>query len=58
MWSGNLFQALFNFQRILFIKESEEVCLLISINFDIFAIRLKKYAFGVTCSKKLGSVGR
>ena len=30
----NYFQALFNFQRILCKKESEEICVLISTNLD------------------------
>ena len=38
MWSGNKFQALFSFQRILCKKESEEASMLIWTNFDSFAI--------------------
>ena len=38
IWQGNLLQALFNFQRIFCKKKSDEVCMLIWINFDSFAI--------------------
>ena len=38
MWSGNWFQALFNFQNIICKKESEEVRMLIWTNFDSVAI--------------------
>ena len=37
MWPRNQFQALFNFQRILCKKESEEVCMLIWTNSNSFA---------------------
>ena len=38
MWPAAEFQALFNFQKILFKKESEEASMLIWTNFDSFAI--------------------
>ena len=38
MRAGNYFQALFNFQRILFKKKSEEVYMMILTDFDNFAI--------------------
>ena len=48
MWPGNWFQALFNFQRILCKKESEEASVLIWKNFDSFA---NKYLMKVACLK-------
>ena len=48
MWPKNQFQALFNFQRILCKKESEEVSVLIWTNFDSFAT---KYLIKVVCFK-------
>ena len=39
MWPGHEFQVLFNFQRILCKKESEEASMLIWTNFDSFAIK-------------------
>ena len=46
MWPGNLFRVLFNFQRILCKKEPEVVSMLISTNFDSFAITyLKNFIF-------------
>ena len=52
MWPGNQFQAFFNFQIILCKMESEEVSMLILINFDSSAITylrrlLKKIHFSV-----------
>ena len=38
MWPEHEFQTLFNFQRILCKKESEEVSMPIWTNFDSFAI--------------------
>ena len=40
MWPGNWFQALFNFQRSLCKKESEEICMLMWTNFGSFAVTL------------------
>ena len=40
MWPRNLFQALFNFRRILCNKDSEEVSTLIWTNFDSFAVEM------------------
>ena len=49
-WPGNLFQTLFNFQKILIRKDSMEVCKLIWTNFDSFAIT---YLIKVTCFESL-----
>ena len=38
MWPVHYFQTLFNFQRILYEKESEEASMLIWTTFDSFAI--------------------
>ena len=38
MWLGNLFQALFKFQRIFCKKESKEASMIIWTNFDSFAL--------------------
>ena len=38
IWPENQFQALFNFQRILYKRESEGASMLIWTNFDSFAI--------------------
>ena len=48
MWPENWCQALFNFQRILCKKESEEASVLIWKNFDSFA---NKYLIKVACFK-------
>ena len=48
MWPGHQLQALFNFQRILCKKESEEACKLIWTNFDSFAVT---YLMQIACFK-------
>ena len=48
MWPENWFQPLFNFQRILCQKESEEVSVLTWTNVDRFANR---YLIKVACFK-------
>ena len=48
MWPGNWFKILSNFQKIVYKKESEEVCKLICTNFDSFAIT---YLILVACFK-------
>ena len=52
MWPENKFQALFNFQKILCKKKSEEVCMLIWTNLNSFAINdisslLQKFHFPI-----------
>ena len=48
MLPGNYFQTHFNFQRILFQKDSVEVSMLIWTNFDSFATT---YVIQVACFK-------